>query len=324
MAIQTLPQVVSFPKSACSDDSPVRSYAESNRKLLEGFSNFLLARGMSPRTIRAYDDSARRLVESLGSKSVLDANRSDIRKMQSRLLSKGLCANSVRLHTAALRSFFDFVRLSGLTKHDPTLTLSQRKIPFRLGRVLPIEEVDSLVSACRIPLETAVVETLYATGVRVAEFVQLRLEDIDFGNPVNGEPGRIRVKNGKGRKDRNVYFGPKADAAIQEYLKARKCEEFLFQPPNAQRPYSVEAIRVILKRVAFRAKVADVHPHALRRSMASHMLAGGADLRSIQELLGHARLSTTMRYLSVSASNLKEVYDKCHPHANVVDHAEKE
>jgi site-specific recombinase XerD len=376
MAVKTLPQVVSFPKSACSDDSPVLSYAKFNRKLLEGFSNFLVARGMSPATIRAYEDSARRLVDLLGSKSVVDADRGDIRNMQSRLLSKGVCANSVRLHTAGLRSFFKFVRLSGLTRHDPTLALSQRKCPHRLGRVLTVGEVDSLIAASRTPLETAIIETLYATGVRVAELVQLRLEDIDFGERV------ARVKNGKGRKDRVVLFGRSAAAAIREYLKASKREKFLFEPPawqgglsktgrrrgywvcrvqenhvcrpiylgrvadlskdearekfeqiraktrgfrlTSQRPYEARAIGGIVKRVAFRAKLAGVHPHALRRSMATHMLASGADLRSIQELLGHTNLSTTVLYLGLSATNLKEVHEKCHPHAKGGDDAEKE
>lgn len=117
-----------------NQETPVRSYAVSNRELVEAFGRYLIARGQSPATIRAYRDSVERLVDSIGATSVSEVDRGTIRQLQAGLCDKGLDSNSIRLHTCALRCFFKFIRLTGLTKHDPTLLLSHRKTPGRLPR----------------------------------------------------------------------------------------------------------------------------------------------------------------------------------------------
>jgi site-specific recombinase XerD len=345
-------------------DSPVRSFAKSNQQLLEAFETYLISLNRSPATRRSYLDSVGRFIEVLGSNDVIEAGRNDIRRLQSQLLAKGVTANSIRLHIAGIRAFSKFLRLAGLTIHDPTLLLSHRKLPSRIPRVLTVEEIKRLIAASETPLERAVVEVLYGTGVRVSEFVALRVENITFS-----EPGVIRVERGKGDKDRNVYFGKPAAAAIQEYLGNRRTG-FLFEAPprvgyvtsnrfswygrfyvdgvqqiftlgridsmsrseahsklqdilgkmpgfhpHPARPYDARSIRLLLKRVAFRAKVTDVHPHVFRTADATHLLESGADLRSVQDLLGHARVTTTQIYTNLSASKLVEVYTRCHPHA---------
>jgi integrase/recombinase XerD len=344
---------------------PVRSYASSNRELAEAFERYLISRGFSAPTLRAYMDSVNRYVEMLHSTSVVDATRREIREFQAGLLRRGLSSNSLRLHTIALRGFHKFISLSGLTKHDPTLLLSPRKLPGRIPRFLTIAEVEKLVAAAEIPVEEAVPETLYATGVRVSELVRIRIEDVDFVNRV------IRVIRGKGNKDRIVLFGSKAAAAIERYLNGRTVG-FLFEAPerdgyvrkrrdclswqgrfyvdgvqqeiplgrvdsmsrgeaqrklqdilaktpgfhpHSARPYDRRSIRLMLSRLAFRAKIGRVHPHALRRSFATHLLQGGADIRSVQELLGHVNLSTTMLYTRLSVSDLKATHTRCHPRA---------
>jgi len=309
-------------------------------------------------------DSVNRYVEALHSTSVVDAKRREIREFQAGLLKRGLSSNSLRLHTIALRGFHKFISLSGLTKHDPTLLLSPRKLPGRIPRFLTVEEVDKLVVACETPVERAVVEVMYSTGVRVSELVSLRVEDITFSSP-----GVIRVIRGKGNKDRIVLFGSKAAAAIERYLNGRT-KGFLFEAParvgqvtsnrfswlgrfyvdgvqqtvtlgrlddmskgdarqklqdilaktpglhpHSARPYDKRSIRLLLSRLAFRAGIGRVHPHALRRSFATHLLQGGADIRSVQELLGHTSLSTTMLYTRLSVSELKAIHTRCHPHA---------
>jgi site-specific recombinase XerD len=352
---------------------PVRSYAASNRELAEAFERYLISRGFSPPTLRAYMDSVNRYVEMLGSVSVVDATRREIREFQTALLNRGLSANSLRLHTIALRGFHKFIRLSGLTKHDPTLLLSTRKLPGRIPRFLTVKEVDKLLAACETLLERAVVEVMYATGVRISELVSLRVEDMTFSSP-----GVIRIIRGKGNKDRIVLFGSKADAAIKAYLGDRRTG-FLFEAPprvgelkrsrwrncswqgsyydngvqrevrlgkvrdmsetearqkldqilaetpgftpHPPKQYDRRSIRLALQRIAHRAKVPGVHPHALRRSFATHLLQGGADIRYVQELLGHATLSTTMRYTRLSISDLKGIHTRCHPHGD--DHAEE-
>lgn len=358
-------------KTATSHQTPIRSYSGSNRKLLEAYCRYLVARGQAAATIRSYRDSVSRLVESLGAESVIGAERSEIRALLAKLYGKGLADNSIRLHTAALRSFFKYLRLTGLTKHDPTLMLAHRKVPGRLPLVLTVQQVEALIAAARDPFERAVSELLYSTGVRVSELLALQVENVDF-------PGRkILVKKGKGGKDRYVIFGSYAEKAMQEYLAWRPHETgYLFEAPARRgtifrcqkhswkspswfglyysnsvqkkirigyvcdlpslddarrefdlllasdpgfkvlpaRPYRPDAIRGVLNRLAHRAGIARVHPHALRRAMACHLLSSSGDLRAIQELLGHERLSTTMRYTHLTAEDMKRVHERCHPH----------
>jgi integrase/recombinase XerD len=208
------------------DNSPVRSFAKSNQQLLGAFETYLISLNRSAPTRRSYLNSAGRLVEVLGSKDAADLDRGDIRRLQSQLLAKGVTANSIRLHIGGIRAFSKFLRLAGLTSHDPTLLLAHRKLPSRVPRVLTVEEIESLIAASKTPLERAVVEVLYATGVRISEFVALRVEDITFS-----EPGVIRVLRGKGDKDRIVLFGSMAATAIREYLGERRIESLEESPP---------------------------------------------------------------------------------------------
>lgn len=284
-----------------------RSYAQSNRELLEAFSTYLISLNRSTATRRAYLDAVERLIEILGPKDAADLDRSDIRQLQTQLIAKGISESSIHLHVGGIRAVAKFLRLAGVTKHDPTLLLAQRKLPTRVPRVLTVKEIERLIAAAQTPLEKAVIEVLYATGVRVSEFVRLRVEDITFS-----DPGVIRVNRGKGDKDYVVLFGQNAAAAIEAYLNGRKAG-FLFEAEG--HPYNARSIREILARVAFRANITGVHPHAFRRALASHMLEDGADLRAIQDLLGHQNITSTMYYTHLTARNLKAVYDRCHAHA---------
>ncbi len=356
-----------------SDATPVRSFSQANSELVKAYERYLVARGNAGPTIGAYLDAVNRLVESVGAASVVEVERDTIRRVLGDWYKKGLTANSIRLHTCALRSFFKFIRLTGLTKHDPMLLIACRKIPTRLPVVLTIEQVERLIGAAQDPFERAVVEVLYSTGVRVSELIKLRLENISW-------PSRtIRVHKGKGGKDRVVLFGSYAEKAIQEYQAWRPSQAgFLFEAPARRghiqatkrgwngrlyvdrvqrkfrigsfkefptegearrefdriaaqvpgfkpiqaRPYWPGSIRGVLNRLAHRAGIDRVHPHALRRAMASHMLQNGGNLRVVQDLLGHERLNTTMRYTWLDANHLKKVHERCHPHeggAHVVD-----
>ncbi len=347
---------------------PVKSYARANQELAAAFSRYLQIRGFRPSTQVSYGKSVRWLVESLGSASIVVADRLEIRKFLGELVDRGVGSTTIRRHTASLRCFFRFLQLSGLRRHDPTLTLPHRRLPGRLPRVLTLKEVELLIAAGNSPLETAVAEFFYSTGVRVSELVAMRLEDVDFAT------GVARVKNGKGGKDRVVLFGTKADAALRRMIEWRPPKAgFLFEPPTAvgemfirngswcgrfyersmnkqrevrlgrvsdlpthpqarrvfdrilaatpsykplpARPYTAKCIRDIVSRMGIRAGIGRVHPHALRRAFASHMLERGADLRAIQDLLGHEKVTTTVLYTSLSATNLKEVHTRCHPMA---------
>jgi integrase/recombinase XerD len=284
-----------------------RPVTEANKILADAFDRYLVSRGMSEPTRRAYRDTIGRLIDALGSRSLLDAQRTDIRDLQASFLDKGLASNSIRLHTCALRAFYRFIHVSGLFDgRDPTAGIGARKQPGRLPRVLTVEEIERVIAAPKNPLKRALIEVLYATGMRVSEVVKVRLADVDFD-------GRVMfVRQGKGRKDRIVLFGRKARAALAEYVWQRK-EGFLFEHRGI--PYSKTYVRLVLRELGRQARVAGLHPHALRRACATHMLEGGADLRAVQELLGHDSLSTTQLYTNLSDANLKRVHDRCHPHA---------
>jgi site-specific recombinase XerD len=354
-------------------NTPLKSHARSNRELVESYERYLVARGNAAATRHAYLDAVNRLVDGLGAESVVDLDRAAIRVTLAKWHEKGLTANSIRLHVCALRSFFKFIRLTGLTRHDPMLLVGYRKLPTRLPVVLTVEQVERLIGAARDPFEPAVTEVLYSTGVRVSELVKLRLEDVSW------ETRTIRVHRGKGGKDRVVLFGSYAEKAMREYQKWRPSTAgFLFEAPPRMghlvirdqagkhskggswyacfcvdrvqrfislgpvrkigpracarkvferlaakipgyrpvpaRPYTVRAIGKLCHRLAHRAKLGRVHPHALRRAMASHMLQNGGNLRVVQDLLGHEGLNTTMRYTWLDANHIKKVHEKCHPH----------
>jgi site-specific recombinase XerD len=344
---------------------PVRSFARANQELAEAFQGYLQARGFKPSTLVSYGKSVSELLEFLKATSIAAVDRSVIRGLLDSLQRRGLMANTLRRHTDALRAFFRFVRLTGLTPHDPMLMLAHRKLPTRLPRVLTLKEIERLIAAGNSPTETAVAEFFYSTGVRISEIVAMRLDDVDFS------AGVARVKKGKGGKDRIVLFGRKADAALRRMIELRPPEAgFLFEArrhtgsiagvicgawygsayvgavrkiirigavsdlptqadarrafdrilavtpgykPRPPRPFTDRAVRLMIARMGMRAGIGKVHPHALRRAFATHMLERGSDLRVVQELLGHERLTTTCIYTTLSAANLKAVHKKCHP-----------
>jgi integrase/recombinase XerD len=350
---------------------PIRSFARANQELAASFERYLIARGTALATRTAYAETISRLIESLGARSVAGADRSDIRQFLGTLCGRGLNPHSVNRHTYALRSFFKFIRLTGITcGHNLMLIMPYRKLPHRVPRVLTVAEIERLIDAAKTPLERATVQVLYSTGVRVAELTRLRLEDIDFSSPEG--PWTVRIHKGKGGKDRVVLIGEFAAAAIRRLLEWYPSKTgLLFEAPTRgrgglriqsgawlghyyergvqrhvtlgrvadiptkqearaklnritstiagaahvmpARPYPSRSIRGILKRVAERARIKGVHPHALRRAFATHLLERGADIRVVQELLGHTNLATTAIYLNLSPESVKKVHANCHP-----------
>lgn len=232
--------------------------------------------------------------------------------------------SSIARKLAALRTFFQFLVREGVIESNPAKLVAtprkEKKLPVHLSvedAVRFIETPDAETHFGK--RDRAILELLYATGVRVSELVQLNLRDIDFGNKL------LRVF-GKRRKERIVPFGEPAAKALQDYLSVR--EQFLMNAPATKRDAQPLILnyqgtrmttrsvgRLIEKYIKLCAGIHDISPHALRHSFATHLLDSGADLRDIQALLGHARLSTTQVYTHVSMEKLIEVYDKTHPKA---------
>jgi len=232
--------------------------------------------------------------------------------------------SSIARKLAALRTFLQFLVREGVVESNPAKLVStprkEKKLPVHLSvedAIRFIETPDADTDFGK--RDRAILELLYATGVRVAELVQLNLRDIDFNNKL------LRVF-GKRRKERIVPFGDPAAKALREYLSVR--EKFLMNAPVTKRDAQPLILnyqgtrmttrsvgRLVEKHIRMCAGIHDISPHALRHSFATHLLDSGADLRDIQALLGHARLSTTQVYTHVSMEKLIEVYDKAHPKA---------
>ncbi len=227
-------------------------------------------------------------------------------------------------HLSALRTFFAFLKGEGRVNVNPAKAVGTPRHDQTLPRILSVSEATAVVEAkgregALGVRDHALLELLYATGLRVSELVGLRLEDVDLSLR------QVRTV-GKGRKERVVPFGKPAAAALGAWLGARasfaptaRDAEIVFLNARAGRLTDRSVRRVLDRAIQEAAVPRHASPHALRHSFATHLLAAGADLRSIQELLGHASLSTTQRYTHLDAERLMEVYRKSHPRAEEPD-----
>jgi len=240
-----------------------------------------------------------------------------LRKYLALLKERNLRMRTVGRHLSTLRSFFKFLTRDGYLKANPILMLSSPKPEKHLPSFMTEQEVARLIESAfakdekdeRGLRDRAVLETFYSTGVRISELAGLNVEDIDF-------IGGIAKVMGKGKKERIAPIGDAAILCIRKYLERRKRDsDALFLNKSGKR-ISVRGIRDIVKKYILRAGIKQgVSAHTFRHSFATHLLNRGADLRTVQELLGHANLSTTQIYTHLTTEKLKSVYDKAHPRA---------
>ena len=285
--------------------------------MTDAFLRYLaVERGASPHTLRSYradltDCQAFLTRRKLGALASADARV--LRAYLADLHTRGLARSTVARRLAALRSLYQFLVRRGRMKANPAREVRTPRLPRRLPGYLPIDESQALLTQPFGATGTGVrdraaLELLYATGMRVAELAGLALGDVDLAD------GTVRVL-GKGRKERIVPLGRKAIESLRAYLAVR--------PPGPGPLFrgrgGALTARSLHRLVGRRARAAGlarrVTPHTLRHTFATHLLDAGADLRLIQELLGHARLTTTQRYTHVTAAGLMAVYDAAHPRA---------
>jgi integrase/recombinase XerC len=277
-------------------------------------------RNVSGHTLLAYHSDMEQFRDFLSRERGVDAGAGAVDHLMIRsylaLLHKSHKKSSIGRKLAAIRAFFKYLLRLGKVAKNPAELVSTPKKEKRVPFHLTIDEVIALVETPKgpelLPLRDRVIlETLYSCGIRVSELTGLDLTDLDL------EEGLVRVM-GKGNKERIVPLGSYARKAISSYLAARG------NPPayaplllNARggRLTSRSVGRIVDKYILKLATVKKISPHTLRHTFATHLLEGGADLRAIQELLGHASLSTTQKYTHVSIDRLMEVYDKAHPKA---------
>lgn len=288
-------------------------------------------RGLSPHTIGAYRRDLDRYAAFLRGQGIdaLEAVRREHVAQFAQSLSTGddggraLAPSSASRTVVAIRGWHRFAVLEGWTSADPAAQVKPRAVPKRLPKAIPIDAVERILDQAGAgdgiaPLrDRALLELVYATGARISEATGLDVDDLSL------EPGAETVLlRGKGRKERIVPVGTYAARALDAYLvraraplaAAGRGEAALFLNSRGGR-LSRQSAWAILRAAAERAGVPDVSPHTLRHSFATHLLTGGADVRVVQELLGHASVATTQIYTLVTRDTLREVYAATHPRA---------
>jgi integrase/recombinase XerC len=286
----------------------------------------------SPHTVRAYDRELHDFVEFVVARrgAGMDPGKIEhplIREYLGSLYGRGLSKASVARALAAVRSWFKWLARTGHVEQNAAALVATPKLPKHLPRVPSIEQMNRVVESVAGDTETAawperdrvIFELLYGCGIRNAELVGLSLRDIHWANEA------VLVR-GKGRKERYVPLGDAAAEAIRAYLPGREAKLaqvgkrsdalLLSVRLRGNGRLTTRSVGRIVKRLALAYGLsADVHPHTLRHAFGTHMLEEGADLRAIQELLGHERLSTTQRYTQLTVEHVEKVYDETHPRA---------
>ena len=291
-------------------------------KAVDDFLHRLRERNASAHTIKAYTGDLASFSAYAGSRGWTQIDHIAIRGFLSQLYEKGLSRTSVARSLAAVRSLYRWLAQEGVVDQNPAKLVATPKLPKKLPRVPTIEEMNSVLDG-RMP-ETAafpererlMLELLYGCGIRNSELTGINLDDIRLSTEA------ILIR-GKGKKERYVPFGESAKIALSAYLPARQailsdahrnCHALLINQRGGR--LTTRSVGRIIKKIAVAKGLSpDVHPHTLRHAFGTHMLEEGADLRAIQELLGHERLATTQRYTQLSTKHVLQVYDQTHPRA---------
>jgi integrase/recombinase XerC len=276
-------------------------------------------KNVSPHTERSYRSDLQQLAEFLGDCDLAGVDHQDLRRFLGHLITGKVKRSSIARKLSAVRAFFKYLNREGIVPGNPARLIATPKQDKRLPSVLTVDDALLLMNA---PMgdavddlrDRAVLETLYSTGIRASELVGINFEDINKNDHL------IRIR-GKGRKERIVPVGRNALDAIDAY-SARKKDKgaSVFTGPSGNRLTARTVQRILgnyRKKLGLSQKAS---PHTLRHSFATHLLESGADLRAIQELLGHASLSTTQRYTHLNLDSLMETYDKAHPRAKKGGH----
>lgn len=273
------------------------------------FLNYMRVNGFSSNTIESYKKD---LISFFESFKTPPSDVNEIRKYIRHLYDKKYSASTISRHISTLKSFYNYLEENGTIKNNPMVLISNPKKEKLLPNYLNYEAVERLLNTPDVKTkkglrDALILEMLYSSGIRVSELVNIKIKDINFSE-------RKILILGKGRKERFVFYGTKAYTLLNEYLKNHK-DEYLFTNTKGNKLND----RMVREIVSSNAKIAHIDvkvtPHTLRHTYATHMLEGGADLKSVGDLLGHENLSTTGIYTHVSNERLRNVYLNTHPRA---------
>lgn len=289
------------------------------KRYIDKFMNYLkVEKNAAAHTITNYTIDLNSFGVFLGEKDMADIDRLVLRRFLAEMRAKNYSKRTIARKLASLRSFFKFLYREGYIKTNPISAISTPKLDKKLPIFLDVEKMVKLIQtpddrSVQGLRDKAILETLYSTGIRVSELVGLDLGDVDFIS------GVVKVL-GKGSKERMVPIGEPALVAIRRYVSKRtgpaaKDKDAVFLNKSGRRLTDRSVRRIIDKHIKTCSIEEKISPHSLRHSFATHLLDRGADLRSVQELLGHMNLSTTQIYTHVTTERLKSVYDKAHPRA---------
>lgn len=289
-------------------------------RYLEKFLSYLdIEKNYSPHTLLNYKLDLVEFIEFIEDKPLEKVEYNDFRRFLAQLRTRQFKPRTLARKLSSIRSLFKFLQREGHIKENPAILLMTPKLDKTLPNFLSEGEMTELIEAPKTAdkkagqRDRAIFETLYSSGLRVSELVGLNVDHIDF-------IGNVIKVLGKGKKERIVPIGDSALKEIRAYLAKRPLKEgskerAVFLNKNGQR-LTDRSIRNIINKHILQTSIKNkVSPHVVRHSFATHLLNRGADLRSVQELLGHVNLSTTQIYTHITTERLKSVYDKAHPHA---------
>ena len=291
---------------------------------VEQFIHYLaVERGLAKNTLESYGRDLKQFqgyIKKNSDKKIEESTNTLITEYLGVLKEQGKAVSTISRNIAAIKSFYQYLVKKEYLKQDPSERLETPKIEKKLPKILSIGEVESLLKQPNVKnaggiRDKAMLELLYATGIRVSEIIGLNISDINL------EMGYIRCY-GKGTKERIVPLGSIAIKSVREYIQkgrlniVRSSEEAALFINHHGKRLTRQGFWKIIKKYAAQAQITkEITPHTLRHSFATHLLENGADLRSVQEMLGHADISTTQIYTHINKNPLKEVYDRAHPRA---------
>jgi len=281
---------------------------ENNSQLISDYLAYLeIEKGLSKNTINAYRNDILDFFEFLNvQKSIEQIKRKDFSSFTKHLYKKDLNSSTIVRKIASIKGFFKFLCFKRNIQSNPAISINSPKVPKRLPKVLTINEIEKILKNDLNSLEYAIVELLYSSGVRVSELSELKYNNVDIKN-------RLIKVFGKGSKERIIPINKKCSEILKNYLKKREIISLKYNNPenfflkdDGKKITRQFVYKIIKKQGEVLNK--QISPHTIRHSFATHLLEGGADLRVVQELLGHSSIVTTQLYTHVSKKTLKEVY----------------
>lgn len=282
--------------------------------------SLLLERGLAANTAEAYTEDVRKLLSFLSGSAVspADTTLSDLQTFAATMYDLGIAPRSLARIISGAKSFFKWLRAENYISHDPTMLLESPKLGQHLPQILSIEEIDAMVEAVDMSTfegvrNRAIIETLYGCGLRVSELTNLEISRISFDD-------EFMIVLGKGGKERLVPMSPVAVSAIRQYLEQRAGvklkngeENILFISRRGRRLTRMMVFYIVTNLAALAGVRKKISPHTLRHSFATHLLEGGANLRAIQQMLGHESIATTEIYLHLDRTHLRQEILAHHP-----------